>query len=104
MKGLIASIYRYSENDCSNGGISSKVNQVVIVGEGIPEIFEATEKCPAVTIEKHIYGFQKGEYVFARPVCIDKGTHCMSGGTFIYTHDSRFPFNHPIALHDRVES
>lgn len=102
MKGLIASIYRYGENDSSNGGLSSKVDKVVIVGEGIPEIFEATEEMPAVIIEKRRFGFRETDYLSARPVELE-GKHTMAGGTFIYSHDSRFPADYPIPLHDRVE-
>jgi hypothetical protein len=35
---------------------------------------------------------------------LDSGKWTMFGGNFVYTSDSRFPSNSPIAVHDRVES
>lgn len=103
MKGLTAEIFKWALGDCSNGGISSRVNKVTIVGEGREtEIFEADADAPAVYIERReLYG----EVVLtARPVGVPHG---MFGGTFIYTSDSRMTrlgrFSVPIPLHDRVE-
>lgn len=40
-KGLIVSVYKPAHGDCSNGGTSSWSDQVLVVGDDIPEIFEA---------------------------------------------------------------
>lgn len=103
MKGLTAQIFRWNLGDCSNNGISSRVDAVTIIGEGREtEIFEPTAERPAVYIERRKL---HGEIVLtARPIGVPHG---MFGGTFIYTSDSRMPktsqFSHPIPLHDRVE-
>jgi hypothetical protein len=104
MKGLIVEIYRNSFGDCSNKGLSSKVTKCLLVGAGVPEIFNSSADCPPVQIvERNI----RGEiYLTAYPVkedgTLDKG---MFGGTFIYSSDSRFreisPY--PVPLHDRFE-
>ena len=95
---LSAHIYRWNIGDCSNGGISGKVDQVVIVNaegpdlgwEGVPRVaIVHRERYPAIAVpvdedEKPLPG-------------------AMAGGAFIYSQDSRFPFDGPISLHDRFE-
>lgn len=104
MKGLLVEIYK-NGSDCSNGGLSSKTDKCILIGNGIPEIFESSEDYPPVQVVKR--ELHHGIYLTAYPVkpdgTIDKD--CMAGGTFIYTYDSRFrtisPY--PIPLHDRKE-
>ena len=114
MKGLLVEIFRPQYGDCSNGGVSSVCSEVVLVGEGIPELFVASAKTPAVRIVKRMLP-PKGvswcspadrvEYLHAEPVeGKDEGrAGWMFGGTCIYTSDSRFPSSYPIKLHDRQE-
>lgn len=102
MKGLRASIYTDEIGECSNGGISSRVKYVTIVGDGIPEIFTADDKAPAVKIVRRVIWGKP--YVHAEPVDQPEGTAGpMAGGCFIYSSDSRFPHQYPISLHDRFE-
>lgn len=54
-----------------------------------------------VLVEKVFFG---EVYLRAIPKSIlDSGVRSMFGGNFIYTSDSRFPSDHPIKVHDRVE-
>lgn len=105
MKGMMVEIYQNKRGrNCSNGGVSSKHNEVILVGNNVPEIFEPTEKMPAVLLKsKPGIG---GPYLYAVP--IEKQdpnkTGYMFGGCFIYCSDSRFPSQQPIPLHDRQES
>jgi hypothetical protein len=96
MKGLVCDIFKSDYNSDLNV-IASKCNSVTLVGEGIPEIFNASDDAPAVTWKKiantqHIAAVPEGETKWV-----------MFGGTFIYTSDSRFPAEYPIPLHDRIE-
>ena len=102
LKGLSCIILKNaSMGDSSNGGISSRFESVVLVGEGIPEISTAQEG-EAVIIGTVIIGAKT--YYHAVPKDLhDKNEWTMSGGTFIWASDSRFPFPYPLALHDRVE-
>lgn len=97
MKGLLCFIYKHDNSDASNRGISHYHDKVILVGEGIPEIFSPSETTPAVILENHYK-----DYWRAIPADND-GKWPMFGGCFIHTSDSRFPFSHPIALHDRYE-
>lgn len=104
-KGILCSVY-VDKNDvsslCSNMGISSRVKNVVLVGNGIPQIFSPNAETPAVYLKRNICG---GEYIHAEPVEQPKGMiGPMAGGAFIYSHDSRFPVRYPISLHDRFDT
>ncbi len=85
-KGLTLSIFKNDGRDFSNGGLSSKANEVTLVGPGVPELFEATEKAPAVVLKE-------GPLGTIRVVPLDlaqTNTWVMFGGTFVFTSDSRF--------------
>lgn len=102
LKGLRCDIYK-SEYKCALNVISYEKKQVTLVGEGIPEIHEASEDAPAVLlIVENKAGSKQTPRV--KPI-IDGGENLwfMFGGNFIYTHDSRFPFDHPIKLFDLYE-
>lgn len=109
-KGLLISIFKnpmYAK--CSNGGISETNDRALVIGPGIPEIFEAGE-LPVLKLESHYRGI-------ARLVPIDKPSGRagpMMGGAFGYTSDSRFSeavelltgaedFYGAVPIHDRFE-
>jgi hypothetical protein len=99
-KGLRCNVYRPVRGDCSNGGLSGRVDQVTLIGPGIAGVFAPTDDAPAVELG------EAGGCVHARPVDgpgPDR-TWWMFGGCFIYTSDGRFPFKGPLALHDRCET
>lgn len=106
-KGLTCSILQPLDiGNCSNHGISSRVTSVVLLPSedvpDIPGIFEPRDNCPAVVIRKRVIGAKT--YYHAVPVeALDSDIWYMMGGCFISTPDSRFPFDYPIPLHDRVE-
>jgi hypothetical protein len=107
--GLIAEIFSHRMfKECSNGGISSRVEAVCVINADGP--FEPKADRPAVMLCKH------AGHVVARPVDPETGKvieGVMFGGAFISTSDSRFrqavesllgrPFYGAIPLHDRVE-
>jgi len=100
--GLLATVYRAAGlGDCTNGGITSRVDQVVIVGEG-SEIFEPSDDAPAVVIVRKSYRF--GDYMFAKPVALGD-RQSMFGGNYITCSDSRVRAinKYPIPVHDRIE-
>lgn len=107
LKGLSCGILEdKSIGNCSAGGISSRCKEVTLIGIPgeieIEGVFEATEERPAVRIVKRfLFG---RNYYHAEPIDDDGKNHWYSsGGTFIYTSDSRFPFDYPLPLHDRKE-
>jgi hypothetical protein len=100
-RGLICEIYR-NGRDCSNSGISSRVDAVTLIDIGV-DLFDPVASRPAVKLVKRNMG--KRVYLHAEPVDQPEGlVGPMAGGTFIYCNDSRFPSEYPIALHDRWET
>lgn len=108
MKGLILRVFRNGGPDSSNGGISARCSQVVLVGPGVPQLTEATDDRPAVhlVIRKHL------DYVHAEPLVEGPHSPFMSGGCFVSTTDSRFgellrrygfAYAPAVPLHDRTE-
>lgn len=105
MKGLIVDILKHKGVDCSYYGISSKSENLTLIGEGIDPVFDANQERPAVKIVKRNLFGSDVPYVHAEPVNRPEGCSAMFGGTFIYSSDARFrkisPY--PIPLHDRFE-
>lgn len=110
MKGLLVDIYRRADakGDCSNGGLTSKFSKAILIGEGIPEIFDAGEETPAlILVKRELYSERLGArhtYLHAEPLDMHKsGKWLMYGGNHIFSSDSRFPNDYPIKVHDRTE-
>ena len=107
MKGLIVGVLTDKEiGDCTNGGISSKVNHAVLTGDGIPEIFEPREDMPEFKlVKRNIYG---RIYIHCEPIkpVNPHNIGYMAGGNFAYSSDSRFHniCDYPISIHDRQET
>ena len=104
MSGIIAYIYRPKRGDSSNGGISSRCDEVTVTGIGA-ENFEATEERPAVRLVKRTIG--GATVVHAEPAGDRPPGGWMFGGSFISTCDGRFGravgFYGALAFHDRNE-
>ena len=104
IKGLRCSILlNATYGDCSNGGISSRVKNVILVGDGIPEIAQASDDYPAVVIDSVKIGAKTHFFAVPKELHDQKTVWTMASAAFIWTTDSRFPFEYPISLHDRVE-
>jgi hypothetical protein len=111
MKGLICSILTAKDYpDCSMDGLSSKVDKVTLIGEGIDGVFEPDDEAPAVVLRSVQFGGET--FIYAVPLDLlngnvakvdGEGRPSCFGGCFIHTSDGRFPSRSPIALHDRVE-
>jgi hypothetical protein len=110
MKGITVGIFENKRirKDSSNGGISSRCNQVTVVGIPRAELWEPTEDAPAVKLVKRTFG--KKTVVHAEPIEPPPAGSVgwMSGGTFIACCDSRFGeaigFYGAVSLHDRCET
>lgn len=105
MRALPLEIYKSNLGDCSNGGISSRFKEILLIcDEGyinidennLPEnLCKLVERDLGFTVYKHI-----------EPVAKANGVGWMAGGTLVYTCDSRFRrmSEYPLVLHDRTES
>jgi hypothetical protein len=107
MKGIRADIYRArTNNDGSNGGLSSRVDQVTIIDGRIDGPFEPSDDAPAVRlVERMLNG---APYYHLEPFDRPEGKlGPMMGGTYVATPDSRLRRIAPsgvLPLHDRFET
>jgi hypothetical protein len=99
MKGMIVNIYKHNKHDTTNSGVTSQAYDALLVGEGIPEIFEASGRPILKLVKRHLFG-NPVPYLHVQPV---EGTGYMFGGNFVYSSDSRFPNDYPLPVHDRQE-
>jgi hypothetical protein len=103
--GLRLSVFRNPLGDCTNGGITSRVRQVTLVGfrdetglhnhgqvngevHYIPGPFEATEDAPAVIL---VHRYVGGGILHIEPLAPVPAGHIgyMSGGNYAAASDSR---------------
>lgn len=93
LKGLPVSIFR-SDYNCRINKLDGKKAAILMVDNC--KVFEPDENTPALKIVKRFLSGR--DYFHAEPA--EKGFYAF-GGSFVYTSDSRFPFDYPLPLHDR---
>lgn len=105
MKALPISIFEDKKiGNCSNNGISSRFKEVLLVcEEGFVEIEENNPPENLVKlVVRNLFG---KEYKHIEPVARPTGAGWMSGGSLVYSCDSRFRemSDYPLSFHDRQE-
>lgn len=123
--GLHASIYRNAQHgDCSNGGISSRVDAITIVSAHINAPHSINDRHPEFHVWARVWGGLGGQvrtvsaddlsgpdlrepncYLFLVPAG-EKPHAVMMGGNYAGTPDSRFSEafgSRPLPIHDRKE-
>ena len=105
MRALPINVYRCGHGDCTNGGISSRFNSLLLLcDDGFIEIDENNPPENLVKIVKrHLLG---RDYLHIVPVARpDSGcAGWMYGGNIACTSDSRFGSDYPLKIHDRQEN
>lgn len=81
MKGLFVNVYRSNPGNCTNGA-SAKADKILLVGNGVPEVFEAGD-APVYELK-----FRPMSGVVAVPLGAGSGVMC--SGNLLGTSDSRF--------------
>lgn len=101
MKALPIGIYKNKGKDYSNGGISSRYDEILLECEdGFVDVTGEEENL--CRLDSVRYGEHTHYHV--RPVADPTAIGWMAGGTVVFSSDSRFPFAYPLSLHDRQES
>ena len=103
MKGQLVNVLRSTLGDCTGGGVSSRRDRFILVGEGLEGVFESSEEVPALRIVVRWRGTAR-EYVHCEPLDAHEG-HRMFGGNYVTSSDGRVRAvcQYPIPVHDRVE-
>jgi hypothetical protein len=101
MNSILTFTLRHSLGDCTNNGLTSREDSIVLhYGTGVD--IDMIPEDELVLIERTLWGKPAN---YAVPAGVYRsGKHSMAGGNFVYTSDSRFPSDAPISVHDRVES
>lgn len=107
MKALSIDVYRNGTYDCTNGGISSKYDELLLVcDEGYIEIDENNLPENLVKIVSEKLCGKDREYKYIEPYKAATKIGWMSGGNIAYSCDSRFSelSDYPLVIHDRQET
>lgn len=104
--GLVVFVYRDARgSDCTNGGVTSKFDHMVLIDPKIRAPFTVSNTCPGLKLVRRNFG--GSEYIHAEPLEQPKGrVGPMFGGNYISSSDSRFReiCQYPIPVHDRFET
>lgn len=103
VRALPVSIYKHKGKDCSNKGISSKYDEILLICEdgNIDVDLKNPPENLCELVERELFG-RSADYV--RPYRKANGVGWMAGGCVVYSPDSRFASDYPLCLHDRTES
>lgn len=109
VKGLRVTVFRPSYGDCSNDGLSSKYNELILVGDGVVGPLTVDLDNPpenvVMLVKRTIF---RREHLHVTPLdschaLMGGGKWYSFGGNFAFTSDGRFPCDYPLAIHDRRE-
>ena len=95
-----------SFGDCSNNGVSARYNRLQMITESEMLGFTGEKKNVVVKIDRVLFG-KIMPVLVPLEVYKEYKTNKLPisfGGNFGYTSDSRFGFDYPLPIHDRVES
>ena len=105
MRALRIEVFKSHFGDCSNGGITSKYNELLVIcPDGNVEVDDNNPPENLVKIVEKDYGFMV--YKHLEPVKKSDHIGWMAGGCVGYTSDSRFRrmSEYPLVIHDRQET
>ena len=104
IRAMSYNVYKPNYGSCSNNGITNRYHEILVEhpegcklldSDNLPENFCILDK-------RYLLG--KWHYRFIPKHLKESGKWVMFGGCFAYASDSRFEFDYPIPIHDRVES
>ena len=85
--------------DCTNHGVTSGKDSAVLLLQAPGDDFVPSPNSPTLELRPR----RMSKIPMAVPYGTPAGVYPMFGGHWVYTSDSRFPFEHPIPVHDRFE-
>jgi hypothetical protein len=102
--GLTIHVYKSNLQDGSCNGVSNKYDTLLLVGPNIPNVSDIQDENKVVFIVDRHEGSDQKPYYYLQPYTEIK-SHCMMGGCFGSSTDSRFSkiSSYPLPIFDRVE-
>jgi hypothetical protein len=108
MKGLTVDVYRHGSYDCTNRGITSKVDSILLIDNKLDGgLYEPKKDEVYLTLVRRTLSGR--EYIHAVPMVngerLEFGRSIMFGGNYVFCSDSRVRAlnDYPIPVHDRFE-
>lgn len=110
MKVISVDVYRSKRGDCSNGGITSKFDELDLYSD-INNFKEYSEiPVDSLVLIKRVLFDKNCDYVIPYTYSLFQSNKVISGngmfgGCFVYSSDSRYRelCNNPLPVHDRIE-
>lgn len=108
--GLLADIFKSGGRSFSNGGISDRYEEALVIGDGIEGPFGERDGLPTLQIVPgNVAGSLKAIPVLGWEAAAEirgKTVGPMFGGSFVWSTDSRFRkiSEYPVPIHDRYET
>jgi len=100
LRGMLLTVLRPA-TDCTNGGISSRVDKIVVITDDPSmQIFEPGPNAPAFIIQERVKGYKSLVPING---CPEGHVGFMAGGNYAVTSDSRWTFG-ALPIHDRSET
>lgn len=107
MRALLLFVYRHGA-DCTNGGISSRTDRILVACEDGSEEIDETKPLPENLFRIENTGWGDKPHLALVPFAKVKPGNVgwMMGGNFAYSSDSRFSklSQYPLGIHDRQET
>ena len=102
-KALPVYIYKHKRDTCSNGGISERYDEILLLcNDGFVDVdMDNPPENLCKVVKRNLWG---KDYYHVEPYVKAKGAGWMYGGSIVNTSDSRFAFDYPLKLHDRDET
>jgi hypothetical protein len=100
-KGIYVTVYRSAGADCTANGITSKVDRIMLVGEGIREQYKVSEDEPylELVIRPHLDNYKHANVAGLQD---DKKGTTMFGGNYVLV-DCPVSGKFFLPVHDRFE-
>lgn len=105
-KALPVHIYKHKGQDSSNGGISSRYDEILLLNpDGYVEVdLDMPPENLCVYVRRVLFGNEEHDYIEPYAPVSESSVGYMDGGTICDSCDSRFQGKHPVPLHDRQET
>lgn len=100
-------VFRSNLGDCSLNGVSARFSNLVMITESEIKDFKGDTKNVVVRIDRKLFGGKLYPVLVPLEVYAEYKADklpIMFGGNFGYTSDSRFGWDYPLPIHDRVET
>ena len=105
IRGLRVDVLRTTLGDYTNGGVTSRYDTFILIGDSIPGTWEPRDDDQVLWVHTKRFGGET--YVFAAPTPDEPTGRYMAGGNFVYSCGSAFRQHvcaYPISVHDRTET